>query len=38
VSDEEIREVQWSINDRPRKVLNYNKPNEVFNDLVALKV
>lgn len=38
VSDEEIQEVQWSINDRPRKVLNYYKPNEVFNDLVALKV
>ena len=26
------------LNDRPRKALNYNKPNEVFNKVVALKV
>lgn len=34
---EEIKEVQRSLNDRPRAVLNYLKPNEVFNNLVALK-
>jgi len=38
VSEEEIKKVQRKLNDRPRKVLNYYKPNEVFNNLVALKV
>jgi IS30 family transposase len=38
VSEEEIKKVQWKLNDRPREVLNYNKPNEIFNNLVALKV
>ena len=37
VSEEEIKKVQRKLNDRPRKVLNYYKPNEVFNNLVALK-
>lgn len=38
VSEDEIKEVQRKLNDRPRKALDYNKPNEVFNDVVALKV
>lgn len=38
VSEEEIKKVQWKLNDRPREVLNYDKPNEIFNNLVALKV
>ena len=38
VSEEEIKIVQRKLNDRPRKVLNYYKPNEVFNNLVALNV
>jgi IS30 family transposase len=38
ISIDEIKEVQRRLNDRPRKVLNYDKPNEVFNKLVALKV
>jgi len=38
VSEEEIKKVQRKLNDRPRKALDYNKPNEVFNDVVALKV
>lgn len=38
VTIEEIKEVQRSLNDRPRTVLNYLKPDEVFNNLVALKV
>ena len=38
VSEEEIKKVQRKLNDRPRKVLNYYKPNEVFNNLVALNV
>lgn len=38
VSIQEIRRVQRQLNDRPRAVLNYYKPDEVFNKLVALKV
>jgi IS30 family transposase len=38
VTVEEIKEVQRRLNDRPRAVLDYLKPDEVFNNLVALKV
>lgn len=38
VSVNEIERVQLLLNDRPRAVLNYRKPDEVINDLVALKV
>ena len=38
VTVEEIKEVQRSLNDRPRAVLDYLKPDEVINKLVALKV
>lgn len=38
VSVREIKRVQRELNDRPRKVLNWKKPDEVFNQLVALKV
>ena len=38
VSVDEIKEVEHKLNDRPRQVLNFYKPNEVFNKLVALKV
>jgi IS30 family transposase len=38
VSIDEIREVEHRLNGRPRKAINYYKPDEVFNDLVALKV
>ena len=38
VSEEEIKKVQRKLNDRPRRALNYYKPDEVFNDFVALKV
>jgi len=33
-----IKQVQCKLNDRPRAVLNYLKPDEVIYDLVALKV
>ena len=38
VSSREIKRVQRQLNDRPRAVLHYLKPDEVFNELVALKV
>ena len=38
ISEDEIKKVQRKLNDRPRKALNFYKPNEVFNKLVALKV
>lgn len=37
VSHREIRRVERELNDRPRKVLHWKKPDEVFNQLVALK-
>jgi IS30 family transposase len=37
VSVAEIKRVQHELNDRPRKVLGWKKPDEVFNQLVALK-
>lgn len=38
ITVDEIKEVQRSLNDRPRAVLDYLKPDEVFNKLVALKI
>src|SRR3989344_464722 len=38
VSPREIKRVQRELNDRPRAVLHYQKPDEVINRLVALKV
>ncbi|MBM3138160.1 MAG: IS30 family transposase, partial [Chloroflexi bacterium] len=38
VSEDEIKKVQRKLNGRPRKVLNFDKPDEVFNKLVAPKV
>ena len=33
----QIKQVERELNDRPRKVLNGKKPDEVFNSIVALK-
>lgn len=38
VTVSELKRVQRRLNDRPRAVLNYMKPDEVINQLVALKV
>jgi IS30 family transposase len=38
VSEDEILKVQRKLNDRPRKALNFYKPDEVVNKVVALKV
>jgi len=37
VTTRELKRVQREMNDRPRAALNYLKPDEVFNSLVALK-
>jgi len=36
VSIKEIKHVQNLLNGRPRKVLNWRKPEEVFSEIVAL--
>jgi len=38
VSVRQLKRVQRELNDRPRAVLNYKKPDEVINQLGALKV
>lgn len=38
ISARTIKRVQRELNDRPRAVLHYQKPDEVINQLVALKV
>jgi len=38
VSVQEIKRVERELNDRPRAVLHWKKPDEVFNHLVALEV
>lgn len=37
VSRRKVKRVQHLLNGRPRKVLNWRKPYEVFNELIALK-
>jgi len=38
VSVRQLKRVQRQLNDRPRAVLNYKKPDEVINQLIGLKV
>jgi len=38
ITEDEIKEVQQSLNDRPKAVLDCLNPDEVFNKLVALKI
>ena len=35
VLDEELQDVVWEINNRPRKILNYKTAQEVYNQLLA---
>ena len=37
ISENKLQEVQDMLNDRPRKVLNWNTPNEIFTKSVALE-
>jgi len=37
VSENKIKEVQKKLNDRPRKALNFHKPDEGFKNAVAQK-
>ena len=37
ISNKELKSVEWEINSRPRRRLNYKKPIEVWNEAIALK-
>jgi len=32
ITDEELSDVEWELNNRPRKRLNFKTPQEVFNE------
>jgi len=36
ITKEQIKQIENALNNRPRKILNYRTPNEVFNESVAL--
>jgi IS30 family transposase len=36
ISDEEIKDVEWELNNRPRKRLNFKTPQEVFTEYLNL--
>jgi len=36
ITKEQIKQIEDALNNRPRKILNYKTPNEVFNECVAL--
>lgn len=35
ISDEELKDVEWELNNRPRKRLKYKTPQEVFNSFLS---
>lgn len=35
VSDQELKDVEWELNNRPRKRLGFKKPSEVWNEAVS---
>jgi IS30 family transposase len=36
ITKEQLKQIENALNNRPRKILNYKTPNEVFNECVAL--
>ena len=38
ITDKEIREYQYKINNRPRKVLDFQKPKDLFYQKVIWKI
>lgn len=36
ITDEELRDVEWELNNRPRKRLNYRTPQEVFTEYLKM--
>lgn len=37
VSDQELKDIEWELNNRPRKRLKYKKPIEVWNEVINQK-
>jgi len=38
LTQEELDDIVWEINNRPRKVLNFNTPQEVFNSYLSGRI
>lgn len=38
LTQEELDDIIWEINNRPRKILNYNTPEEIFNSYLGVRI
>ena len=38
LDDDELADIVWEINNRPRKVLNFNTPQEVYNHCLGVRI
>ena len=38
LDDDELADIVWEINNRPRKMLNFNTPQEVYNSCLGVRI